>query len=114
IRHVAQHREAVPDAFAHRISLRSHQRAADYTIARSRLGMVETVVDAAVLVGLTLMGGLQWLATLTWQLPGGDLVHDLALIVAVVVLLSLIHLPFTLWRQFRLEARFGFNRMTPR
>lgn len=114
IRHVAGHRAAVPAAFAHRISLTSHQRAADYTIARARLGMLETVVDAAVLIGLTLLGGLQWLAQLSYGLPGGDLVRQLALIVAVVAILGLINLPFTLWRQFRLEARFGFNRMTPR
>ncbi len=114
IRHVARHRDAVPDVFAHRISLRSHQRAADYTVARGRLGMLETIVDAAVLVGLTLMGGLQWLSVLSQSVPGGPLVQQLVLIAAVVLVLGLIGLPFTLYRQFRLEARFGFNRMTPR
>lgn len=114
IRHVARHRATVPAAFAQRINLTSHQRAADYTIARTRLAMLETVVDAAVLIGLTLLGGLQWLAQLSYRLPGGDLGRQLALIVAVVAILGLINLPFTLWRQFRLEARFGFNRMTPR
>lgn len=114
IRHVAQHRAAVPDAFAQRISLTSHQRAADYTMARTRLSMLETIVDAGVLVGLTLLGGLQWLAALSARLPGSEMAQQLALIVAVVALLGLINLPFTLWRQFRLEARFGFNRMTPR
>ncbi|MBU4612358.1 M48 family metallopeptidase [Achromobacter sp. GG226] len=114
IRHVAQHRDAVPDVFAHRISLRSHQRAADYTVARARLGMIETVVDAAVLIGLTLMGGLQWLSVASAGLPGGALVQQIVLVAAVVIVLGLVGLPFTLYRQFGLEARFGFNRMTPR
>jgi STE24 endopeptidase len=112
IRHVARHRDAVPGVFAHRISLTSHQRAADYTVARARLGMIETVVDAAVLIGLTLMGGLQWLAEWSYTLPGGDIVRQLAFIAAVMAVTSAVSLPFTLWRQFRLEARFGFNRMT--
>ncbi|GAA5236219.1 M48 family metallopeptidase [Verticiella sediminum] len=114
IRHVARHRAAVPPVFAHRIGLRSHQRAADYTAARVRLGMLETVVDAAVLVGLTLLGGLQWLAVVSYGLPGGELARQMALIVAVVAVLGAVGLPFTIYRQFRLEARFGFNRMTPR
>jgi len=112
IRHVARHRDAVPEVFAHRISLTSHQRAADYTVARTRMSIVETVVDAAVLIGLTLLGGLQWLAEWAYTLPGGDIVRQLALIAAVMLVMGAISLPFTLWRQFRLEARFGFNRMT--
>src|SRR5690554_2439469 len=114
IRHVAQHRDQVPDVFAERIRLRSHQRAADYTIARTRLGMVEAVFDAAVLVALTLLGGLQLLAMWSYELPAPGLVQQLALITSVVVLLGVLGLPFTLYRQFRLEERFGFNRMTPK
>ncbi len=112
IRHVVRHRGAVPEVFAHRISLTSHQRAADYTVARVRLSIIETIVDAAVLIVLTLMGGLQWLAEWSYTLPGGDIVRQLALIAAVTVILGALGLPFTLWRQFRLEAKFGFNRMS--
>lgn len=112
IRHVARHRDAVPDVFAERIRLRSHQRAADYTIARTRLGMIETVVDSGMLIVLTLMGGLQALAVSTQALPVAPLLQQLALVTAVVVILGLISLPFTLYRQFVLEQRFGFNRMT--
>jgi len=114
IRHVANHREAVPPAFAPRIGLYSHQRAADYTVARARLGMLERVFDAAVLVGLTLLGGLQWLDLGVGRLTDNDMARQLLLLAAVFGLLGLLGLPFTLWRQFRLEARFGFNRMTPR
>ena len=113
IRHVLSHRPEVPAEFATRIGLASHQKAADYTTARVRLGMLELVFDAAVLVGLTLLGGLQtidlWVSSLTTH----DLLRQVLLIVVVSVLLGIIGLPFSLYRQFKLEAKFGFNRMTP-
>ena len=113
IRHVLSHRAEVPAQFATRIGLASHQKAADYTTARVRLGMLELVFDAAVLVGLTLLGGLQlidlWVSSLTTH----DLFRQVLLIVVVSVLLGIIGLPFSIYRQFKLEAKFGFNRMTP-
>jgi STE24 endopeptidase len=60
-RHVARHRDSVPPQFAERISLSAHQRAADYTIARVRLGVVDTLLGVVILLGFTLFGGLQWL-----------------------------------------------------
>ncbi len=113
IRHVAQHRDTVPGEFSARIGLTSHQRAADYTVARVRLGMFERIYDAMILVGLTLFGGLQWLDTTLAQLTQADFLRQLLLLVCVALLLGLAGLPFTLWRQFKLESRFGFNRMTP-
>nr|WP_144639065.1 M48 family metallopeptidase [Bordetella genomosp. 13] len=113
IRHVARHRDEVPAEFAPRIGLYSHQRAADYTVARVRLGMIERVYDAAILVCLTLLGGLQWIDTGLGRLTGSDMLRQLLLLFSVFGLLGLLGLPFTLWRQFRLEGRFGFNRMTP-
>lgn len=114
IRHIAQHRQAVPGVFAHRIRLASHQRAADYTVARTRLAMLEMVFDAAVLVALTLLGGLQALSGLSQMLPVPAFAQQLVLVALVVLLLGALGLPFTWYRQFRLEARFGFNRMTPK
>ena len=55
IRHVAQHRNAVPIAFSSRISLTAHQKAADYTIAKSRIGLIELALGTAVLLGWTLL-----------------------------------------------------------
>lgn len=112
IRHVAANRAAVPAEFSPRIGLHSHQRAADYTIARAKLGMFERLFDATVLVGLTLLGGLQLIDAIVGQWVTHDLSRQLALIVAVTLLLGVVGLPFTLYRQFVLEARFGFNRMT--
>ena len=112
IRYVAAHRGAVPARFDQTISLESHQRAADYTVARTRLTMVEVVVGAALLVVLTLLGLLQWLNTAITGWLGHGLVAQLVLMAAVGVLTSLIDLPFDYYRQFGIEARFGFNRMT--
>lgn len=115
IRHVARHRHDVPAEFADRIDPTSHARAADYTLARVRLGMLETLVAAVLLVGLTLLGGLQIIdGLLHAMLPEAPAVRVLLLTLAVVLIASLVELPLTVWRQFVLEQRFGFNRMTPR
>jgi len=113
VRHVVQHRQAVPAEFSSRISLFSHQRAADYTVARMRLGMLERVTDAVILVGLTLLGGLEAIQQLVGAFTQHELLRQVLLILSVSVLLGLLSLPFTVYRQFFLEERFGFNRMTP-
>jgi len=116
IRHVAHHRNQVPPAFAGQISLHSHQRAADYTHAKLQLGLLEACVGAVLLIALTLLGGLQWLDIQLARLirPEHDLLRQMALVVCVMFISLVVNLPFTLWRHFRLEARFGFNRMTGR
>ncbi|TXH35158.1 MAG: M48 family peptidase, partial [Burkholderiaceae bacterium] len=112
--HVAAHRAVVPAAFAATISLDAHQKAADYTVARVRLGMVDTLISAALLLALTLGGGLQALHDLCARFvePGG-LAHGVAFVSAVGVVSWLVDLPLGLYRSFGLEARFGFNRLTP-
>ena len=111
IRHVAAHRAAVPAGFSERISLAAHQKAADYTVDRNRLSLVTALVDAALLLALALGGGLValhefWAA----QFPG--LFYGLALIFSVMLISAVVELPFALYRQFVIEARYGFNRMT--
>lgn len=113
LRHVRRHRDHVPEQFAGRIGLRSHQRAADYTAGRTRLSIVERVVEAAVLVGFTLLGGLQFLDTALGRLIEHELLRELLLIGSVLVIMGIIGLPFSIWRKFVLEERFGFNRVTP-
>ncbi len=114
LRHVLRHRNEVPAAFADRIGLYSHQRAADYTVAKMQLSMVEHATEVAVLIGLTLLGGLQFIDVQLGQLIANDMGRQLALIGAVLALMGVIGLPFSAWRKFRLEAKFGFNRVTPR
>lgn len=114
IRHVARHRGAVPAAFAGRITLAAHQKAADYTIAKARFGLLEMALATAAVLGWTLLGGLDALnqALLAWL--GGGMVQQLALLAAFALVSGAIDLPAQLYQTFRLEQRFGFNQMTPR
>ena len=113
IRYVANHRDAVPAQFAQKIPLAAHQKAADYTIAKTQLKLVLLVVNALVLLGFTLLGGLQWLSTTLGELAGPSMVYQIALIAAVSAIASIIDLPFDYYKQFALEEKFGFNKMTP-
>lgn len=112
IRHVSAHAASVPEAFASRIGLAAHQKAAAYTIARTRLGLIDTFWSAVVLVGFTLLGGLQAISESLATWLGTGLVFQVALVAVVAVLLAALDLPLSWWRQFRLEERFGFNRMS--
>ncbi len=112
IRYVACHRSAVPRQFEPTISLTAHQRAADYTVARTHLANAEAVTGAIVLIALTLLGGLQALSTTLTGWLGHGYAGQIALVASVIVLLSLIDLPFDYIRHFSIEQRFGFNRMT--
>jgi STE24 endopeptidase len=114
IDHVDAHRAAVPAAFSGEIGLEAHQRAADYTCAKTRLTMVSILVEAAIVLALTFGGGLQALSDLAARgLPEG-IARGLALIALVTAVMTAIELPFNYYRTFRIEQRFGFNRMTPR
>lgn len=113
-RHVARHRDAVPAAFAERIPLSAHQRAADYTLARVQLGLVETAIGTAALLGFTLLGGIAAIADgLRTLLPDAPFWRQVLLVAAVGTLGGLLDVPIAWYRQFHLEKRFGFNRMTP-
>jgi len=112
IRHVARHRDSVPPAFAQIVPLAAHQKAADYTIAKTRFGLIELAFGAAVLLGWTLLGGLDLLnqALLSWL--GSGMTQQLALVGAFLLIGGLLDLPFTLYQTFVIEERFGFNKMT--
>ena len=119
IRHVAAHRDHVPAPFAGAVTLEAHRRAADYTIAKARFGMLSMAIGSAVLLGWTLLGGLDALnsALATHVLPlmpgaAGALTYQLALFVAFALIGSLVDVPLELYSTFRIEQRFGFNRTT--
>jgi len=114
IRHVLAHRGAVPAEFAAKVPLYAHQKAADYTIAKTKLGLVTMLVNAALLIGFTLLGGLQWLSVAIFNMTGPGMMYQLALLAAFAVISAVVELPFDYYRQFVLEARFGFNKMTVR
>ncbi|MFT5588016.1 MAG: STE24 endopeptidase [Bradyrhizobium sp.] len=113
IRHIATHRNTVPEQFAASISLASHQKAADYTIAKTRFGLLTLLVSSSVLVCFTLMGGLQLLSVLVVQATGPGMVYQIVLLSAFVLISGLIDLPFDYYKKFVIEQRFGFNKMTP-
>ena len=114
IRHVARHRALLPAAFAARIAPAAHQKAADYTIAKARFGLLETALGAAVLLGWTVLGGLDALNQWLLEMLGTGMVQQLALLAGFVLISGLIDLPATLYQTFVIEQRFGFNQMTPR
>lgn len=113
VRYVAQHRHEVPQSFASHISLAAHQKAANYTLAKARFGLLHMAWGAVILLGWTLLGGLNALqgALLQWMEPG--MVQQLALLAAFAAISGLLDLPFSLYQTFVLEARFGFNKNTP-
>jgi STE24 endopeptidase len=113
IRFVAAHRGEVPAGFAAVISAGEHAKAADYTIARQRLGLIELGYDALVLLWLTLGGGIAAIGRLAQAASGSPIVSGTLQVLGVMAVLSLLSLPFSVFRTFRLEQRFGFNRTHP-
>jgi STE24 endopeptidase len=113
IRHVARHRASVPTAFADKITLEAHQKAADYTVTQARFGLLELAWGATLTIGWTLLGGLhqlnQWLLGV---LPAG-LGQEVALLTIFTLVGSLLDLPFSLYKTFVIEQNFGFNKTTP-
>ena len=115
MRHVAAHRAEVPAAFAATVPLAAHQKAADYTLVRSRFALLSLALGSAVLLGWTLLGGLDVLNTVVRdavQPRFGSMAYQLALLVAFVLIGGLLDAPLEIYNTFRIEQRFGFNRMT--
>lgn len=112
LRHVNQHRAAVPVEFSEKIGLDAHQKAADYTIAKTKFGLIGLFFSVLVLLGFTLFGGLQLLAVTLYKSLGDGMTYQLSLIAAFALISGALDLPFDLYRQFVLEEKFGFNKMT--
>lgn len=113
ISHILAARGSVPEQFADRISLHAHQRAADYSVTRTRFGRLALAIEIVVLLAFTLGGGLQALHDF-WSPQLQGVWYGVALIVSVMAISGLIDLPLSLYMQFVIEERFGFNRMTLR
>jgi STE24 endopeptidase len=110
INHVQTHRDKVPTAFSQNFTLEAHQNAADYSIAKSRLALAESMSHAILLLLLTLGGILQWLDHVV---PSASLLHGVLVIIAAFAISSLADIPFDYYRTFTIDQRFGFNKMTP-
>jgi STE24 endopeptidase len=113
VQHIQAHRTAVPAAFANDIALDAHQKAADYNGAKGRLALIHTVADSGVLLVLTFGGLLQFLDAWAGSWFTSEILRGTALIALFAVVTSIIDLPFSWYRTFNIEGRFGFNRMTP-
>jgi STE24 endopeptidase len=111
---VRAHRDRVPELFAGRIALAEQQRAADYTVSRGQVTRWATVFEALIKLALTVGGGLAAIQMLVGRAHWPEPWQGTLLVLCVLFLLQLVGLPFSLWRTFRVEARFGFNRTTPR
>ncbi len=110
---VRAHRGRVPPEFADQIALADQQRAADYTVARTGFGRFATVFEALIKLSLTVGGGLTLVDAAVSRLALPEPWQGCAVLLGVFVLVQVLGLPFTLWRTFRIEARFGFNRTSP-
>ncbi len=104
---------AVPGPFAHLIEVADHAKACQYVQDKLALGRLELLVDAVVLWALTLGGGLNALDTLFASPPWSPLLGGVMVLASLMLLMSLIGLPFSLWTTFKIEAHYGFNRQTP-
>ncbi|CAH1194434.1 STE24 endopeptidase [Candidatus Nitrotoga sp. BS] len=112
LNHIHAHRAEVPSDFRKQIDLSAHQKAADYTSAKTRLSLLSTPFNALLLLVFTLGGAVQWIADLWLATYTNSLIQGLAIILTVLLLSSLLEMPFSLYRTFVIEARYGFNKMT--
>ena len=110
IRHVATNRNVVPTAFAAKVTLHAHQKAADYTVTKVRFGLIELAWGAAIALCWTLLGGLWLLNQLLVDWMGTGVAQQVALLAAFIAINGLLDLPFTLYQTFVIEERFGFNK----
>ena len=113
INHVQAHRGQVPAAFTKNIALDAHQKAADYSSAKIRLGLSEVLIQAILLLVLTIGGGLQWIDT-QWTniMPSQEIIRGALVISSALLISSLTDLPFEYYKTFVIDERFGFNKMT--
>ncbi|SFP70721.1 STE24 endopeptidase [Nitrosomonas cryotolerans] len=113
IHYVRTHRNQVPVDFSARIDLPAHQKAADYTCAKTRLSYSNILLQAILLLAFTLGGGLNALADFWSSWLDDPVAHGMALIISTVLLLSIAELPLSYYRTFVIEQKYGFNKMTP-
>ena len=111
-RHIMLHRQQVPDDFVGKIDLEAHQKAADYTIAKTNIASISTLISSAILIMLTLGGGLNLLLSMSQSYIGSDILVGICLIMSTFILSYFIELPIDIYQTFKIEQKFGFNRTT--
>ena len=111
---VRSNRNNVPEAFNDKISLEAHQKAADYTEAKVKTGLFELIIGSALLLLWTLAGGLQFLDNWLRTFGMSEILTGTALILSVFAIMAILELPLSLFKIFKIEQSFGFNKMTPK
>ncbi len=112
ISHIRANRAAVPAEFTESITLPSHHKAADYTIEKNRLGLIESVFDLMLLLALTLGGGMFLIHQFVANWFSGPYALGLAIFAGLMIVSSILSTPFNLIRTFVIEHKFGFNKIT--
>lgn len=111
-KYVLQHREQVPTAFSSRVPLEAHQKAADYTITKSKLHDIDSVVGMVFLLLLTLGGGISLVFDFWSTFDLSPLIASLSAVASIFVIMTLVEMPFSLYQTFVVEEKFGFNKNT--
>jgi STE24 endopeptidase len=111
--HVAKHRDAVPEAFKNTVSLEAHQKAADYTLEKGKLGNIDSIVSLVLLLVMTLGGGINWAFEIWTATLESQLIAGLAAVASVFLIMTLVEIPTGVYQTFVIEEKFGFNKSTP-
>ncbi len=113
IRYVRAHQDKVPEKFAGQINLVDHQKAADYTCAKTRAGYAGILLQVVILLIFTLGGGLSALSNFWVGWLSDPLAHGMALIISTFMIIGIAEIPLSYYRTFVIEEQYGFNKMTP-
>jgi STE24 endopeptidase len=112
INHIQAHKNQVPEAFADKIKLEDHQKAADYSCTKLRVGRVSLAWETTWLLIWTLGGGLSAIDIAWANFALSPLLNGIAVIASLLILASALDLPFSLYNTFVVEQKFGFNQTT--
>jgi STE24 endopeptidase len=110
--YVSNHRAVVPEAFKNSVSLEAHQKAADYTIEKGKLGNIESIIGGIVLLLLTLGGGINMAFNYWSSLAASPLIAGVGAVATIFLLMTLVDIPLSLYQTFVIEEKYGFNKST--
>jgi len=112
IRYILQHRDEVPAAFKDQIEIQAHQKAANYTVAKTRVSTLSSLLSTILLILFTFAGGINEISVACLQMINNELAAGVALIFSVILLSHFVDIPIELYQTFKIEQKFGFNKTT--
>jgi len=111
--YVMKHRDAVPDAFKDKVSLEAHQKAADYTIDKGKLGKIDSLIGLVFLLLITLGGGIEYAFNLWSGFELSPMLTGLGAVATIILFMTLVEVPTHIYQTFVIEEKYGFNKSTP-